>query len=284
MWSVFIQQRRHKIGRRWIFLLLSLASYVAINMARDSLLPDLYQAGRLGEIPATLLSLLTYLPAGCLGLLLLLEAWEALGDFYNPQPGPVLHLTPVSIPTHFGVRLLSALFTGLLALLLLGEGGRLGQLMGWAEGAVPFYSARVLSPVFLVSALLQLAFYLSLLFFIQTLGQLVRGPRKKAIQAFQLPLDYLILAPVAAGLTFAVELVVQILPIVFNFRDFALEEWGKSAWLSTSRLFWTYAGNMATDPSLSQEGLWMIPLVLILFVGILLFTGTCALAEDRVDY
>ncbi|MDD7732261.1 MAG: hypothetical protein PT957_00730 [Firmicutes bacterium] len=283
MWRIFTQRRRNKIGRRWIFFALALVLFLAMSRIQVALSPHFPDLG--GESSARLMDLISGLPFVFLGLVLFLEAWEALGDYYGPEAGPALHLVPLSRAREFGGRFLSVLFTVLLALALMAGAGQVARVLGMEGLAVPFFPEGTLTLSLTVAALVQAAFTLSLLFLLQTLGRLFMGPWKKRAPSLQFLVDGLVLVPVMAGLTLVAEVLIPRLPVVFFPASFSLHLMGPEAWTPTSRLLWTYA---RVDPEAAGlfeggEGLWAIPLALVILATILVFTASAALAEDRID-
>lgn len=259
MWRVFIQQRRHKWGRRWGLFAMALALFWTIDRVQFAFLP--------------------------LGLVLFLEAWEALGEYFGPEAGPALHLVPLSRAKEFGGRFLSVLFTAFLALTLVAGGGKMDRALGRGETAASLFSDEVLSFSLVIAILVQVAFVLALLFFLQTLGRLAMGPWKKRNPSLQLLLDYVILVPLVGGLALGAEILVPRLPVVFSPASFSLQMWEPEAWTSVSRFLWTYACRGADTVGLfeGEEGLWALPLALVILATVLLFTASAVLAEDRID-
>lgn len=283
MWRIFTQRRRNKIGRRWIFFALALVLFLVMSGIREVISPHFPDLG--GESSARFMDLLSGLPFLFPGLVLFLEAWEALGDYYGPEAGPALHLVPLSRAREFGGRFLSVLFTVLLSLALMAGAGQMARLLGMEGLAVPFFPEGTLTLSLTVAALVQAAFTLSLLFLLQTLGRLLMGPWKKRAPSLQILVDGLVLVPVMAGLTLVAEVLIPRLPVVFFPASFSLHLMGPEAWTPTSRILWTYARVNPGAAGLFEggEGLWAIPLALVILVTILVFTASAALAEDRID-
>lgn len=283
MWRIFIQRRRNKIGRRWIFFALALVLFLAMSRIREVISPHLLNMD--GEPSARFMDLLSGLPFVFPGLVLFLEAWEALGDYYGPEAGPALHLVPLSRAREFGGRFLSVLFTVLLALVLMAGAGQMARLLGMEGLAVPFFPEGTLTMSLTVATLVQAAFTLSLLFLLQTLGRLFMGPWKKRAPSLQILVDSLVLVPLMAGFTLVAEVLIPRFPVVFFPASFSLHLMGPEAWPPTSRFLWTYARVNPEAAGLFEggEGLWAIPLALVILATILVFTASAALAEDRID-
>ncbi|WP_304263880.1 hypothetical protein, partial [Kallipyga massiliensis] len=123
MWRIFIQRRRNKIGRRWILFALALVLFLAMSRIHEAFSPHFLDMD--GEPSARFMDLISGLPFVFPGLVLFLEAWEALGDYYGPEAGPALHLVPLSRAREFGGRFLSVLFTVFLALVLMAGAGQM---------------------------------------------------------------------------------------------------------------------------------------------------------------
>lgn len=283
MWRIFTQRRRNKIGRRWILFALALVLFLAMSRIQEVISPHFPDMD--GEPSARFMDLLSGLPFVFPGLVLFLEAWEALGDYYGPEAGPALYLVPLSRAREFGGRFLSVLFTAFLALVLMAGAGQMARLLGMEGLAVPFFPEGTLTLSLTVAALVQAAFTLSLLFLLQTLGRLFMGPWKKRAPSLQILVDSLVLVPLMAGLTLVAEVLIPRLPVVFFPASFSLHLMGPEAWTPTSRILWTYARVNPEAAGLfeGEEGLWAIPLALVILVTILVFTASAALAEDRID-
>lgn len=292
MGKLFLYERRKGWIRRWILFLLAavLSTLQGFGLMGSAASP--IEAGRrllewrdllphLGRLLSQAPSLLFFL------LPVFLEAFQSLSVLYRTRGSASLTLSPLSwtdqiVGRFFSVVVTLGLGLGLCALwdqLLPRLGAKLVGRSMVGGGALPWGD-----PAFSVAILVQGACLIALLFFVQTLGQLLLGPRGGIGRFFRPIPDLLVMLVAGWGLSLGAKHLIARWPLALSLSHFRLLRWQGQPMLIP--FLWAYQGPTTRASLLVGEGglLWALPLLGMLILTLFALTASVWLAEDHIDY
>lgn len=298
MGKLFLYERRKGWIRRWLLFLLAailsalqgfglMGSGVSPIEAGKSLLEWRDLLPHMGRLVSQAPSLLFFL------LPVFLEAFQSLSVLYRTRGSASLTLSPLSWTDQIVGRFCSVMGTlglslGLCALwdqlLVRLVENRLGPGLGSGAGMTSGASFPWEDPAFLVAILVQGACLIALLFFVQSLGRLLLGPRGGIGRFFRPIPDLLIMLVASWGLSLGAKRLIARWPLALSLSHFQLLRWqGQPEFIP---FLWAYQGPTSRASLLVGEGglLWALPLLGLLILTLFALTASVWLAEDHIDY